>query len=183
MAASADGAGPPAPLHVRRPSSRELPDLFPQLAELYAAVYAEPPYREGPDDVAAFAARLPEEVQRPGFALVGAFAGDRLGGVAYGWPLPSGEWFGGTVEEPPAAVRQLAKFVVMEWQVLAAYRNAGVGRALISALLADRPEPVAILAADPRAAARAVYARAGWQRCGALALPTGAVMDVLFLTL
>jgi hypothetical protein len=36
--------------------------LFPRLVELYAAVYAEPPYREGPDDVAAFAAHLPEEV-------------------------------------------------------------------------------------------------------------------------
>jgi hypothetical protein len=71
----------------------------------------------------------------------------------------------------------------MEWQVLAAYRNAGVGRALISALLAGRPEPVAVLAADPRAGARAVYARAGWQRCGALALGNGVVMDVLFLTL
>ena len=44
-------------------------------------------------------------------------------------------------------------------------------------------EPVAILAADPRAAARAVYARAGWRPCGTIALRTGAVMDVLILTL
>jgi hypothetical protein len=171
------------PVGLRQPSVVDLPLLFPALVELYAAVYAEPPYREGPDDVAAFAAQLPEEVRRPGFRLIAAEAGDRLVGVAYGWPMPAGEWFGGIVEEPPAEMRASVKFAVMEWQVLSAYRNGGVGRALISALLAGRPEPVAILAADPRAAARAIYDRAGWRRCGAIAMPNGVIVDVLILTL
>jgi hypothetical protein len=170
-------------IDLRQPFAADLPALFPALIELYAAVYAEPPYREGPDDVAAFAARLPGEVRRPGFRLVVAFAADRLVGVAYGWPVASGDWFGGVVEEPAAGLRALVKFAVMEWQVLSAYRNGGVGRALISALLAGRPEPVAILAADPRAAARAIYHRAGWRRCGAIAMPTGVIVDVLILTL
>jgi GNAT superfamily N-acetyltransferase len=168
---------------LRQPSVADLPLLFPALIELYAAVYAEPPYLEGPEDVVAFAARLSEEVCRPGFRLFVAFAEDRLVGVAYGWPVGPGDWFGGVVEEPAADLRALDKFAVMEWQVLSAYRNAGVGRALISALLAGRPEPVAILAADPRAAARAIYRRAGWRRCGAIAMPSGVIVDVLILTL
>jgi hypothetical protein len=47
----------------------DLLELFPRLVELYATVCAEAPYREGPDDVAAFAAQLPEEVRRRRFAL------------------------------------------------------------------------------------------------------------------
>ena len=171
------------PVRLHRPSAAELPLLHPQVTELYAAVYAEPPYGEGPEDVAAFAGRLAGEVGLDGFTLIGASVGERLVGVAYGYRLRPGEWFGGVVEEPADAVRALAKFVVMEWLVLPAYRGTGVGRALISTLLAARTEPVAILAADPRAAARAVYARAGWRPCGAIALRTGAVMDVLILTL
>jgi GNAT superfamily N-acetyltransferase len=170
-------------VRVAVPDAGELPGLVANLTELYRVVYAEPPYEEGPEQVARLARSLPEDLRRDGFALVAAFDGTRLVGAAYGWPLPPGGWFGNAREAPPLRIGAAAKFAVMEWQLLPAYRGRGVGAELITRLLADRTEPWAILAADPRSAARQIYARAGWQPCGHTTLPWGPDMDVLALPL
>ncbi|MEU8082187.1 hypothetical protein AB0B57_00925 [Micromonospora sp. NPDC049101] len=44
--------------------------FFGPLVDLYECVYAEPPYEEGPDQVARFRDNLPGEAARPGFTFV-----------------------------------------------------------------------------------------------------------------
>lgn len=146
-------------------------------------VYAEPPYREGPEQVGRFARTFPTETGRDGFGLVAAYAEDRLVGAAYGWTMPAGRWFAAADRDPPAAVHGCAKFAVLEWIVHPRHRGRGVGRRLIGLLLAGRPEPWAVLSADPRSAARGMYARAGWRPCGRSSLPWGPAMDLLALPL
>ncbi|MFF5216068.1 hypothetical protein [Micromonospora sp. NPDC000442] len=48
------------------------------LANLYGIVYAEPPYEEGPEEVAGFRNGLPEEARRPGVTLDGDVAEDSV---------------------------------------------------------------------------------------------------------
>ncbi|MET8279172.1 hypothetical protein [Micromonospora sp. NPDC005174] len=80
----------PATYTVHTPESATA--VFAALVRLYAVVYAEPPYAEGPDQVAAFAAALPAEPRRPGFALVVAHDAGDLVGAAYGWTMTAGRW-------------------------------------------------------------------------------------------
>lgn len=159
-----------------------------QLRDLYAEVYAEPPYCEGPELVERFARHLEDEWQRPGFAMVAALDGARLDGgrlvgAAYGWMMPAGRWFRNATEEPPAEIRDADKFAVMEWMVRPAHRRAGIGRLILDRLLAGRPEPWAILAANPHAPAREIYRRLGWQPCGHTEPDVLPRMDVLALDL
>jgi GNAT superfamily N-acetyltransferase len=155
----------------------------PQLVDLYAVVYAEPPYEEGPEQVAGFAETLPRDLDADGFALTAAFVNEHLIGAAYGVTMSAGRWWSNTDDEPPAEMRDAAKFAVMEWMVLPANRGAGLGRSLIKLLLAGRPEPWAVLASDPRSAARRMYERAGWRQVGRSHLSWGPAMDLLALPL
>lgn len=157
--------------------------VFDALAGLYAAVYAEPPYREGPEQAARFREGLPTEAARPGFELVTAEDDGLLVGAAYGWTMPAGTWWSRADQDPPAALRDADKLAVMEWMVRPGYRGEGVGAGVMRRLLADRPERWATLASDPRSHARAVYARNGWVQVGTSVLPWGTPMDLLVLDL
>jgi GNAT superfamily N-acetyltransferase len=157
--------------------------ITPNLVELYAVVYAEPPYTEGPEQVHEFATKLPAETHRPGFALARALINNDLVGAAYGWTMPPGRWWSNADSDPPQDILDAPKLAVMEWIVHPNQRGRGIGRRLIRMLLADRPEPWAVLASDPRSAARRMYERAGWQRVGHSTLPWGAAMDLLALPL
>ncbi|MGC4805535.1 GNAT family N-acetyltransferase [Micromonospora sp. DT233] len=157
--------------------------LFPALVDLYAFVYAEPPYEEGPAEVAGFAEGLPAEATRPGFALVAAEEAGALVGAAYAWTMPAGRWWGHADAEPPADVLHADKCAVMEWVVHPSRRGRGVGLGLLRRLLAGRPERWATLASDPRAPARAMYGRAGWARVAGSRLPSGPPVDLLVLPL
>ncbi|WP_246274521.1 N-acetyltransferase [Phytohabitans houttuyneae] len=156
---------------------------LPQLVDLYAVVYAEPPYEEGPEQVAEFAETVPGDLDADGFTLAAAFVNEHLAGAAYGVTMAAGRWWKNTDDEPPAEVRDAAKFAVMEWMVRPANRITGVGRSLIRLLLADRPEPWAVLASDPRSTARSMYERAGWRQVGRSHLSWGPAMDLLVLPL
>ncbi|MGH3930802.1 MAG: hypothetical protein ACRDTF_12575 [Pseudonocardiaceae bacterium] len=57
------------------------------IRDLYAEVYAEPPYREGPADVADFAGGWPRRVGHPGFRLVIAWWGVEPIGFGFGHQL------------------------------------------------------------------------------------------------
>jgi GNAT superfamily N-acetyltransferase len=148
------------------------------LVRLYALVYAEPPYREGPEQVEHFRTRFTDDAQQPGFSLVTAEDDERLVGAAYGWTMPAGSWWPGADDTDIAAVD---KFAVLEWLVDPHYRSKGIGGRLFRHLLQDRPEPLATLAADPRSPARAIYARAGWRQAGTLTLAWGTPMDLLVI--
>jgi hypothetical protein len=154
-----------------------------QMRDLYAEVYAEPPYLEGPEHVRSFARHLNREFTLPGFALAVAFDGVELVGAVYGFTLPPGAWMETRVAEPPADLLDLPKLKVAEWMVRASHRGTGAGRRLLGMLLADRPEPLAVLASNPAATARRIYERWGWVRVGQISPKTMPPMDVLVLRL
>jgi GNAT superfamily N-acetyltransferase len=157
--------------------------IFPALGDLYAIVYAEPPYEEGPEQVDRFRRGLPDEAARPGFTLVAAHDDGTLVGTAYGWTMPAGTWWSRADVDPPADVRDADKIAVMEWMVHPRSRGEGIGAELIRRLLWRRSERYATLASDPRSHARAMYARNRWRQVGRSTLPWGPPMDLLVLDL
>src|SRR5262245_1072150 len=68
---------------------------------LYAAVFSEPPYNEGPEAVDEFVDRMHSEVAEPGFDCVEAIANDSVVGFAYGYSYPAGRWWDGADRSPP----------------------------------------------------------------------------------
>ncbi|GAB3805627.1 hypothetical protein GCM10027605_31960 [Micromonospora zhanjiangensis] len=150
------------------------------LVDLYAVVYAESPYSEGPDQVARFRHGIPDDTTRDGFELV--VAADETGtvvGAAYGWTMPTGKWWSRATTAGPVHVVAADKLAVMEWLVHPGHRGRGIGAGLMRRLLADRRERWATLASDPRSAARRMYERAGWVQVGESTLPWGAPMHLL----
>jgi hypothetical protein len=153
--------------------------LADDLVRLYADVYAEPPYLEGPAQVARFARQLPALWTGGGFALARATDADgQLIGVAYGMTMAPGHWFGDT-GPPPAELLRLPRFVLMEWMVGAPWRRRGIGRGLLDLILADRDEPWAMLMANPAAPASRIHAHLGWRKIGTATPELFPPMDVL----
>lgn len=157
--------------------------LFDAITGLYEIVYAEPPYVEGPEQVARFREALLAEAVRPGFTLVTAEDDGQTVAAAYGWTMPAGTWWSRTATQPPTRVRDTDKFALMEWMVHPARRGEGIGVGVMQRILAGRPERYATLAADPRSHARRLYERSGWRQVGGSALPWGPRMDLLVLNL
>ena len=158
--------------------------LTKQMRELYAEVYAEPPYCEGPQFVARFTEHYTEELDLPGFSLTAATDGELLLGACYGWTMVAGRWFSSPTVEPPAEIMNVEKFAIMEWMVRQPHRQLGIGRKLLDLVLTDRPEPYAILASNPDAPARQIYEkRLGWQFCGSTEGGFMPPMDILALRL
>ncbi|WP_327267133.1 GNAT family N-acetyltransferase (plasmid) [Streptomyces sp. NBC_01232] len=148
-------------------AGRELDDLAP----VYEAVFAEPPYNEGPRDVAEFLERYQREHKTPGFRLVLARDGGELTGFAYGLPLASTTgWWSGFLNTalPEEFTREDGRrtFVVMELAVLADRRGLGVGRALHAALLNGVTAERVTLTVRPEAPAAAWYERLGYELVG-----------------
>jgi ribosomal protein S18 acetylase RimI-like enzyme len=166
-----------------RHAANEARHFVPDMVDLYAVVFAEPPYNEGPEHAAKFRKWLTKELDSPGFTLVRAIAGTELVGMAYGYTMPAGEWWHNATEPPPADIRDRRKFVVMEWAVRADHRRRGIGRQLMTELLTGRSEPYATLNANPAAAARDIYVRWGWQQRGRTHPKNYPPMDILVLPL
>ncbi|SBW21598.1 GNAT family N-acetyltransferase [Protofrankia symbiont of Coriaria ruscifolia] len=149
--------------------------LLELIRPVYAEVYAEPPYCEGPDDVAEFAADWPRRVKAPGFRAVTATIDDRPVGMTFGHRLTAetGWWDGLLEPAPPEFTIENGRrsYAIIELAVLAGYRRQGLSRALHTALLADREEARVVLLARPEpeaAPARAAYASWGYQTIGHL---------------
>lgn len=142
--------------------------LCAQVRDLYAEVYAEPPYHEGPDDVAAFSSRFAQHTRDRGFALAAAYDGTRLVGLAYVATLEAGRWWRGATEAPPADVQAVDKAALYELAVRSAYRGRGLAHRLADTVLSDRPERWAVLLVNPTAPARAIYQRWGWRPGGSV---------------
>ncbi|MFD9516067.1 GNAT family N-acetyltransferase [Streptomyces sp. NPDC059979] len=148
-------------------AGRELDDLAP----VSEAVFAEPPYNEGPRDVAEFLKRYQREHKTPGFRLALARDGSELAGFTYGLPLASttGWWSGfQDTDLPEEFTREDGHrtFVVMELAVLTGWRGRGVGRALHAALLDGVTAERATLTVRPEASAAAWYERLGYELVG-----------------
>ncbi len=139
-----------------------------EVRDLYAEVYADPPYNEGPDDVAGFIDRFQQHTGSSGFALAVTRDGRQLVGMAYIATLEGGRWWRGALETPPADVQAVDKAGLYELAVRSAYRGRGPAHRLVHTVLADRPEPWAILLVNPDTPARSIYRHWGWQPAGSV---------------
>jgi GNAT superfamily N-acetyltransferase len=153
-----------------------------ELADLYARMYAKPPYNGGPKySRHAFLSRIKEQMARPGFTLITAREAGALIGFSCGFQMSLYGWWGNATQAPPDVLRAL-KFAVIELLVDGCHRGRGIGGSVIEQLLTDTDEEYATLAARPDAAAHTMYLRWGWNAVGHFT--TGPPnSDVMFLPL
>lgn len=168
--------------HIRRLGSADLQRYRPHFVDLYREVYAEPPYLETEERVAAYVQRFAEESSRPGFALVIAEIGTEVVGYAYGHAFSADEWWP-EADHEPIATKGRTKFAVIELAVRKPHRGKGIGAQLVTTLLDRRPEHLATLCSNPAAPARQIYQRWGWQPVAIAYPPDIPPMDVLVLRL
>lgn len=153
-------------IDLRADDGRAALDLLDELADLYVQVYAEPPYDSARKySRARFVQRTRQQAVASGFTLITAWRSDALVGFAFGFAMPPGTWWG-NASSPPPEVLEAPKVAVIELIVSKAERGRGIGRALLDALLGDRPERYATLAAVLGADAYDMYLRWGWQKAG-----------------
>jgi GNAT superfamily N-acetyltransferase len=134
-------------------------------ADLYEAVYAEPPYNASPPYTRKeFTQRTTGQVTRPGFELMSLEDGHILVGFCFGFTMQPGRWWGGENDPPPPKeIVEAPKLAVIELIVSKQYRGRGLGKKLLGGLLAERAEPYATLASHPDAPAHDLYVRWGWR--------------------
>ncbi|AWW43206.1 GNAT family N-acetyltransferase [Streptomyces cadmiisoli] len=140
----------------------------------YEEIYAEPPYLEGPRDVAEFIEHYAVQAERPGMRLVLCHDGQDVVAFSYGYYLaPDTRWWTNLqdVQLPPDQAREDGRrtFVIIELAVRKAWRRRGVAATLHGLILKDvyaervtltvRPEPEA-------APARLAYQAWGYHRLG-----------------
>ncbi|MGW3644972.1 GNAT family N-acetyltransferase [Streptomyces sp. NPDC000878] len=139
----------------------------------YEEVYVEPPYCEGPRDVAEFIERYQVQAQRPGFRLVLARDGVEVVGFTFGYRLPADtRWWNNLLEPMPEDFTEESgerTFVVIELAVRKPWRRQGIAAGLHARLLDGlsvervtltmRPEPEA-------APAQSAYVAWGYRKVG-----------------
>lgn len=147
--------------------------LLDDIAPVYEEVYAEPPYHEGPRDVAQFIERYGREHKVRGFRLATARNDQgELSAFAYGLPLSSSTtWWEGFLDTTLADnfTREDGRrtLVIMELAVRAQYRRRGLARALHTALMEDNPAQRVTLAVRPEAEpATSLYDDLGYRLVG-----------------
>jgi GNAT superfamily N-acetyltransferase len=156
-------------VHRKGTATSELPTV----EDIYASAYSEPPYNEGPEDVAQFRSDWPRRVAQPSFRLVVAKFVDEPVGFTFGHQLSPGTrwWDGllGEVERDVAEERPGRTFAVIELAVLQAFRERGVARELHAHLLANLREERATLLVRPEATpAHRAYQAWGYRPVGKL---------------
>lgn len=135
-----------------------------EIADLYEQVYAEPPYNAADKySRTRFLQRTRDQAVASGFKLITARRGNALMGFAFGFTMPPGAWRK-NASSPTAEVQEADKFAVVELVVSKRERRQGLGRRLMDALLTDRPERYATLAAVLDADAFGMYLRWGWTK-------------------
>lgn len=152
-----------APITYQTLTPTEARDSIEHLKAVYGAVFSQPPYNEEPHMVPVFAEAVDTDSRQPGFTMVVAWCERTPVGFAYGYTIPKGAWRWPTDQPTPPELAAVPKFTVMEWAVLPECRGQGIGRTLMHALLATRPERWSVLTVHPDAEARVIYERAGWR--------------------
>ncbi|MEV6588152.1 GNAT family N-acetyltransferase [Streptomyces acidicola] len=140
----------------------------------YEEVYAEPPYCEGPSDVAEFIEHYQVQARRPAMRLVLAREEDDVIGFAYGYHLaPDTRWWKNLldVELPDEFTREDGRrtFVVIELAVRKPWRRRGIAAELHARLLAglDVERVTLTMRPEPEAApAQSAYASWGYRKVG-----------------
>ncbi|GGW68575.1 GNAT family N-acetyltransferase [Streptomyces xantholiticus] len=150
---------------------------------IYAEAFAEPPYNETEDDVAAAFRRFPVQARNRAFRAVLARAEDGEPiGMAYGHPLgPDTVWWDELTEPVPDDMRREdghRTFGLMELAVRGPWREQGVARRLHKTLLdAIGAERVLLNVHPASKAASAAYQAWGYRKIGA-ARPWGEGADL-----
>lgn len=139
-------------------------------ADLYATVFAEPPYDENPQQSrTTFLDRVERyRSSAPDFRLVLAWHDDEIVGLALGNGIAAGDWWRDRI------VPQLPKATAAEWfgdecfsvielATAPARRRGGVGAKILAVLLDGLPYSTAVLSAYSDAEpARRFYRANGW---------------------
>lgn len=153
----------------RRCGGAEALQVMDELADAYMQGYADDPdvgHSIYARDV--FVDRTTRQANSPGFVLITAHdTSGNWAGFSFGMHFPAGRWWAGEWDgEQPANILAAEKFAVIELVVLPAARGRGLATELMSAVLADRPEPWATLLADQEGHARDICNSWGWTSVG-----------------
>ncbi|GHB72610.1 hypothetical protein GCM10010377_73840 [Streptomyces viridiviolaceus] len=139
---------------------------------IYAEAFAEPPYNETEDDVAAAFRRFPVQARKRAFRAVLARTseGEPIG-MAYGYPLaPDTVWWDELTEPVPDEMRREdghRTFGLMELAVRGPWRGQGVARRLHETLLdAVGAERVLLNVHPASKVASAAYRAWGYRKIG-----------------
>ncbi|MEU7281270.1 GNAT family N-acetyltransferase [Streptomyces sp. NPDC045431] len=139
---------------------------------IYAEAFAEPPYNETADDVAAAFRRFPAQARNRAFraALARAEDGEPIG-MAYGHPLrPDAVWWDELIEPVTDDMRRedgQRTFGLMELAVRGPWRGRGVARRLHHTLLDGLGAERVLLNVHPaNQVASAVYRAWGYRKIG-----------------
>lgn len=138
-----------------------------ELAPVYAAAFAGPPYSE--PDAADLFRRLPRHRERSGFVLAVARDDEHAVGFAYGYTGRRGEvwtdFVAGALGPERADAMLGGHLELVELAVLPEAQGRGIGGALLAAVLRGRGEPRALLQThDADTPAMRLYRRAGFER-------------------
>jgi len=136
----------------------------------YEEVYAEPPYSEGPSDVAQFIDHYLRHVRQPGMRLIIARDSQDVVGFAYGYFLPRNTTWWKHVQRPlpDDFTREDGSrtWVILELAVRKPWRRLGIAARLHALLLAGLPVQRVTLTVRPEpeaAAAQAAYEAWGYK--------------------
>ncbi|MEV4431040.1 GNAT family N-acetyltransferase [Streptomyces sp. NPDC049602] len=159
--------------------------------KIYAEAFAEPPYNETEDDVAAAFRRFPSQARKRTFRAALARTGDgEPVGMAYGHTLdPDTVWWDELTEQVPDDMRREdgnRTFGLMELAVRGPWRGQGIARRLHETLLGSiEAERVLLNVNQGSEAASAAYRVWGYRKVGeARPWGTGAdLRDVMLLDL
>lgn len=147
--------------------------------DLYAEIYAEQPYNEGPDDADDFASGWHRTIDQCNFRLVIARRADEAIGFAFGVQLRARtKWWNGALTPLPDDVTTEhtgRTFAIIELAVRCPYRRRGVGRQLHTHLIAGLFEERITLLVRPEApAAQQAYLSWGYRAVGQIQPVAGA---------
>lgn len=160
-------------------------DMLSTVSELYAEIYAEPPYDEGSAEVEDFISGWPRVINQKNFRLVVARRADEPIGFAFGYQLQAGaKWWNNAVTPLPDGItdeRSGRTFAIIEIAVRRPYRQCGLGRLLHTHLTAGLSEERITLAVRPEAPApQHAYRSWGYQVVGQVRpFPNGPVYDLM----
>ncbi|MGH3778243.1 MAG: GNAT family N-acetyltransferase [Pseudonocardiaceae bacterium] len=139
--------------------------------DLYAEIYAEPPYNEGPSEVEEFASGWHRTIDQRNFRLVIARRADEPIGFAFGVQLRArAKWWNGALmplSEDITTEYPGRTFAIIELAVRHPYRRKGIGRLLHTHLIAGLSEERITLLVRPEAPApQRAYLSWGYRTVG-----------------
>lgn len=139
--------------------------------DLYAEIYAEPPYNEGSAEAEDFASGWHRTIDQRNFRLVIARRTDKPIGFAFGVQLRTRtKWWKGALTSLPEDITAEypgRTFAIIELAVRRPYRRQGLGRTLHTHLIAGLSEERITLLVRPEApAAQHAYLSWGYQTVG-----------------